>query len=285
MAVQEHNSSPVEFILNGCQILAVLMLLVAATLGAEPRNTSHVNFVVYDISSDRPVARSMVEVAVNSDCASGQEMLRFSAATGEHDEFEASLPIGEHLLSVTAPPSSVVKHCVDVSSAEWIKRCTHNLYKGWDSRQTVIVRTVGQSSKYRGDILSFHPCQQAAPNVCSRLGLPHNISSKYVIFADEEKRPIANAILEFREYGMGFGSTIVASVTTNSEGGADLGPVYVSQETKRYPASQYWITLNGSSPLQGFLLDLSAAPSNSQQRVKILKWRCHGEEQLEATTE
>jgi len=261
------------------------MALVTSALSAESNKPSGVNFLVYDIDADHPVARTQVEVAVNSNCASGQETRRFSAATGENGEFEASLPIGEHLLTVTAPFSAPVAKCVDIASAQQIKRCTGGFrMNGPFIPQTFIVRSVKPSSKCPSDVLNSHPCDQVVKSVCFPLNLPNTISSNYVLFTNEESRPLASVILEFRRVSMGVGE-LLGSVTTNSDGGADLSPIYALPLGKGLVNVKIAESSSNEGLQGGFQLDLRPTSSGSSQRVKILKWRCHGREQLAATTE
>lgn len=254
-----------------CSIfVALLMALSGSALSPDPAKTSKIDVVVYDIGADRPVAHASVEVIVYSDCASGTEILRSSVLTGEHGEFQISLPIGDHLLLVTAPLGAPVRACVTIASAKEIESCGGK--KAPSAMQRLFVRTVSSSRKFPSDILISHPCAASNHSVCDPLSLPNTISSRHVVFVDDENRPIANLTLDFRKYSKVVGESF-GSVTTDSEGVADLSPIY------DHPNAA------GSLVQAGFLLKLSRAPTDQLQRIKVVRWQCGGKEQWQATSE
>ena len=255
-----------------CSIfLPLLMDLLTSVFSAGPENVSKINFVVYDIGADRSVAHTRVEFVVYSDCASGPEIVHSSALTGENGDFQTSLPIGQHLLSVTAPLGGPVRGCVNIASAKEIESC------GGRTLQRLLVRMVSGHRPLPADILDAHPCAPHMPTVCEPLNLPRIISSKHIVFIDEENRPFANSTLEFRRYSKGLGE-LFGSAITDSEGAADLSAIYAHPNAA---GSLDQVAVNKST----FLLELSRTPTNQPQRIKVVKWQCGGHEHLQATSE
>lgn len=255
-----------------CILVPFLMGLSTSVFSQNPDNASKIDFVVYDIGADRSVAHTTVEFVVYSDCGSGPEILRSSALTDEHGEFQTSLPIGQHLLSVTSPLAPPVRRCVNIASAKEIESC------GSRRLQRLLVRTVSGHRPLPADILDAHPCAPYEPTVCEALSLPRTISSKHVVLFDEENRPFANATLEFRRYSKARGE-LFATATTDSEGAADLSAIYAHPHAA---GSLDYVAVNKSTL---FLLELSRAPTNQPQCIRVVKWQCGGQEQAQATSE
>jgi hypothetical protein len=252
-------------------LVPLLMVFSTLAFSAGPEIASKIDFVVYDIGADRSAAHTTVEFVVYSDCTSGPEILRSSALTGENGEFQTSLPIGQHLLSVTSPLGGPVRGCVNIASAKEIARC------GARTLQRLLVRMVSGHRPLPADILDAHPCAPYMPTVCEALNLPRIISSKHIVFIDEENRPFANSTMEFRRYSKSRGE-LIGSATTDSEGAADLSAIYAHPNAA---GSLDQVTLNKST----FLLALSRAPTNQPQRIRVVTWQCGGQEHLQATTE
>ena len=258
--------------------LLLLLTAVLSVLGADSEESSTVKLVVYDVGAGHPLVHAVVEVVVYAECKGDREIHRFSATTGDNGEFESSLPVGEHFISIVSQLGSI-QGCVNIASEKQITTCSRLMrMQPPFQNQTLIARSAGQSSKYSPDLLSFHPCGQAVPSVCATPSKSVRISAKRVVFVDEEKRPIANEILEFRHYDFGPGE-VFGSVTTDSAGGVDLFPIYAAQETKGFRnGSEDVVTLNGSM----FHLEISPQSSKASQRVMLVKWHCGGEQHLRA---
>lgn len=254
-----------------CILVQFLMGLSTSVFSQNPDNASKIDFVVYDIGADRPVAHTTVEFVVYTNCASGPEILRSSALTGEHGEFQTSLPVGQHLLSVTSPLTPPVRRCVDIASAKEIESC------GSRTLQRLIVRMVSGHRPLPADILDAYPCAPYSPTVCEALSLPRIISSKHVVFIDDKDRPFANTTLEFRRYSKANGE-LFGTTTTDSVGAADLSVIYAHPNAA---GSLDYVAVNKST----FLLELSRAPTNQPQRIKVVKWQCGGQEHAQATSE
>jgi len=252
-------------------LVLFLMGLSTSVSWQNPGNASKINCVVYDIAADRSVAHTTVEFVVYSDCASGSEILRSSALTDEHGEFQTSLPIGQHLLSVTSPLTNPVRQCVNIASAKEIENC------GSRTLQRLLVRTVSGHRPLPADILDVHPCAPYSPTVCEALNLPRIISSKHVVFIDDKNRPFANATLEFRRYSKARGE-LFGTAATDSEGAADLSAIYAHPNA---PGSLDYVAVNNSV----FVLELSQSPTNKPQRIRVVKWQCGGQEHAQATSE
>jgi hypothetical protein len=252
-------------------LVLFLMGLSTSVFPQNPDNASKIDCVVYDIGADRPVAHTTVEFVVYSDCASGPEILRSSALTGEHGEFQTSLPVGQHLLSVTSPLTPPVRRCINIASAKEIESC------GSRTLQRLLVRTVSGHRPLPADILDAYPCAPYSPTVCEALNLPRIISSKHAVFMDDKNRPFANATLEFRRYSKARGE-LFGTATTDSEGAADLSAIYAHPNAA---GSLAYVAVNKST----FLLELSLAPTNQPQRIRVVKWQCGGQEHAQATSE
>jgi hypothetical protein len=158
-------------------------MLSISGLSAKPAQVSKIDVVVYDIGADRPLVHTTVEIVVGSDCASEAKILRSSALTDGKSEFQTSLPVGRHLLSVTVPSGHSVRACVRIASAEEIASC------GGGTSQRLIVRTVTGHRPLPTDILDAHPCAAQAKSVCDPLDLPRMVSSKHLVFTDDEDQP------------------------------------------------------------------------------------------------
>lgn len=249
--------------------VALGIVLSLSNLSADPEK-ARVHVVVYDIGADRPVARTAVEFVVYSDCSSGPEILRSSAFTDDSGEFEALLPIGQHLVGFSAPLHRPVRACVDIASSRESERC------GSRSLQSLLVRTVSDHLPLPGDILNRHPCRPYLPSVCEALNLPRKVYARSVVFVNEQNRPIANLALEFRQNSMARGK-LWGSVTTDSEGEADLSAIYA--------LAHGHLAQVGTNKSGAFLLEFSPMPTTQSQRIRIMKWQCQGHQRLQATSD
>jgi hypothetical protein len=255
-----------------CRTCVALLMLSISGRSATLAQVSKITLVVYDIGADRPLVHTTIDIVVGSDCASDSKILRSSALTDGNGEFQTSLPVGRHLLSVTGPSGHPVRACVRIAPAEEISSC------GGGTSQRLIVRTVTGRRPLPTDILDAHPCAAHAKSVCDPLDLPRTVHSKHLVFADDEDRPFQNRMLVFSRYSKGKGEYL-GSVTTDNEGRADLSAVYVHP---RAAGSLDQIVIKNSAP---FLLELSPTPTNQPQRIKIVKWQCGGREHVQATSE
>jgi hypothetical protein len=259
--------------MRSCGAFAMIVVTVSVlALAGVPVQSSKVGFIVYDIDADRPVARKSVDLVVYSDCTPGSEMLRTSATTDDHGWFQASVPTGHHLVSVSAPSGKQVRDCVNISPVDVIERCG-----GGRILQTLLVRIVSGDRPLPRDILVNHPCAPVIQQVCDPLNLPRLVTSKHVIFTYEDNRPFANATLEFRQYTKGKGE-LFGTLTTDGNGAADLTGIYAQASG-----------LNQVTVLNGlggsFLLQLSKTPNEGTQHIKMVKWECRGEGHLQAASE
>ena len=257
-------------------LLPLVVLALPASAGASDPESAHIHGVAYDLGADRPVANATLEFVGYANCDSDEEIFRASVQTEKDGEFQASLPVGSHGLRISAQDLKSMRGCIPIAATADIERCSR--MPAPFGQQSLILRTASPSSKFPADILSNHPCAQVEASVCSALSLPNKILSKRVVLMDEEQHPVANVKLEFHAYSMGPGE-LFGSVITDSQGGADLAPIYAQEEAKGYKALMNYVTLGGRF---WFQLDLSPEPDQPLQIVRLVKWRCHGEDELQA---
>jgi hypothetical protein len=262
--------------IRNCGAFALIVVgVLASALGGAAVESSGVDFNIYDIGADRPVAGTLVELVVYSDCTPRSEMLRTSATTDERGWFQAPVPAGQHhLVSVSVPAGKQVRECVNISPADVIERCGSGRIL-----QRLIVRVSGDR-RLPPDVLVNHPCAPILKDVCDPLNLPRLVTSKHAVFAYEDNRPFANATLEFRQYTKGKGE-LFGTVTTDANGAADLTGIYAQAHGASGLKHVTVLSDSGGS----FLLELSKTPADQPQHLKMVTWKCGGYMHLQATSE
>lgn len=269
-----------------CVLIVVLLPTWALTQDSEKVK---VNLLVYDIGADHAIDQASVEIVVYLDCNSESSIFRTSIVTGKRGEAQTYLPVGAHVISFAAPGMRPARGCIGISSKKEIGRCSVRPPTAPQAVQLLIVRTVSRVGEYPPDVIVNHPCMQIIQNVCNPLNLPiPDITSKHLLVVNDADLPLANTKLEFRENARGVGQ-LIGSVLTDGNGAVNLSQIYRALDAKGdlaslekirkfTPAAMLTVRVNGSS------LRMTPNPTESVQRIKVIKWRCNGHEQSQWTS-
>lgn len=271
-------------------ILRALIVVLLPTWGlTQELEKIKVNLLVYDISADRAVDQTSVAIVVYRDCASQSAIFRTSVLTGEQGEAQTYLPVGAHVISFAAPGMRLARGCIGISSKKEIGRCSVRPPTAPQAVQLLIVRTLSGVGEYPPDVILNHPRMQIIQTVCNPLNLPvPDITSKRLLVVNDADLPLANTELEFRENARGVGQ-LIGSVLTDGNGVANLSQIYRALDAKGdlaslekirkfTPAAMLTVRVNGSS------LRMTPNPTESVQRIKVVKRRCNGHEQSQWTS-